>query len=155
MSIRNQEQGEWALLVLHQMIFFGLCWTALNTARYLGICVELKPREIWMKWCQDVSENNKDNSAICLLRSEQVVMPSAFSIFSLTFPMPQTWASILHSLSLDFSVESFCTLLQFCWEICKICEPQLPAFYQTNTLIQLQTLSYDVLWSEDFSDFNL
>lgn len=61
-----------------------------NRVRYLGMNTEPKPRETCRKWCQDVSENNSDNSAIFWPRWEQLLMSSALSSFSLTFPIPET-----------------------------------------------------------------
>lgn len=62
-----------------------------QSVKYLGTYVEPKPRETSAKWCQAVSENNNDSSAIFWPRWEQVVISRAFSIFSLTFPIPQTY----------------------------------------------------------------
>lgn len=111
--------------------------------KYLGMYVDPKPRDTHMRWCQAVSENNNDNIAICWPRSEQLLMPKAFSIFSLTFPMPDTWKTetcfiiykllltIFHNFSQTTS-QSFVYILSwvFCTVLCELVDsaqsPWLP-----------------------------
>lgn len=96
MSVWKQIYSSWYYLLSQSWTFFFFFNQVVfsfikQTLKYLGIHVEPRPREIFMKWCQAVSENNNDSSAIFWPRWEQLLIPRAFSIFSLTFPMPKTW----------------------------------------------------------------
>ena len=63
----------------------------------LSMCVEPSPRDICRKWCQDVSENSNESSAIFWPSWEQVRTSRALSIFSVTLPIPGTCSTAQHS----------------------------------------------------------
>ena len=134
----KSKDSEYYLLSLNWTLFFFFKSVVLSfikhTVKYLGINVEPRPRETCRRWCQAVSENNNDSNSICWPRWEQLLMPSAFSIFSLTFPMPETWKDTqTHFYSLTIYIDFLSPIIPFLQHIISNFTPHLSAFNNTKT----------------------